>query len=474
MIIWKGGAANYDSFRQSVGSGIGIVYQIDPELAGKLEAFIASGKEVAGWADTFIGGNDTEKGATLAAIVNAVINAYTGAIERAAAKSKSERDRKLSEARRKFIKKIIDDTLLWPYAILEVPHINISIKGEGMWTEGGDFSPAIYKPEEKSKTTFRYLRPGPTRDPTGCAADVPTIGSVEGTNSASCKGQIVIYALLYPCWREASLSFGAGEFIRSSDKDDPGAAMLDFQIRAVMEPETNLKITMSVVAKVVGQFEDRFWEAVEQRKKPRRDPYGVVGPGPPYDQKMQATRAGKLGDVAGYAKGGICGKLASPGATPDDGWASGLQVYAKRPKDPTLDQRFYFDENKIIHAIWNDKDLLTCGVLGAGNAWVYDSDTGNTARCTLASRNAVYANWLNLATARQFWATRDYVREAWKRGDFVVDAGALPLLEEGVTPVLGKRLVRGTFKARPVVPSDGAEGGAAIAAAAAVALWSFF
>lgn len=437
---WKGGAASQDDFLGSVGTGMSIVYKIDPELASRLEAFIQTGKEIGGMIDSFIGGTDAEKGASLMAVVDLAINLYAAAIERRAAKSKSERDRKLSDARQKFIAAILDNPATWPYAVEEVPHISISISGGGLWTPGGDFHPAIYKPENKGSSQYRYLEPGPTRNRHGCAADVPTIGSVEGTNSSKCKGQIGVYPLFYPCWREKALSLGAGEWLRSSDLADPGAAMLAFQMRMVLEPRTNLKLSLSALADVVSGFEERFWTAVKERSNARRDSYGVVGPprgdDDQYIQKDQATRAGCFGNNCGFRKGGICGLLNSPGETEKGEWANGIQVLDKKPADPNLDQRFYLDKDGIIRHIWNEEDLETCGVLSWGGAYSYDPDTGDRGMCTLAARNVIWAQWLNIRTARQFWATRDYVREDWKAGKFSVDAGALPLLEgKGPLPV---------------------------------------
>jgi len=452
--MWEGGTKNYNSFLDTVGNGMGVAYSMDPELASRLQTFIQTGEEIAGLAQTLAGGSDADKGATIQAIVRIVIAAYTQAIERRAAKSKAEKDRILAEARAEFFEKIIDNAAAWPYDVSTVPHISISIKGGGIWTTGGDFQPAIYKPEYKSSSQYRYLRPGPSRNPRGCAGETDRYGSVEGTDSSKCKGQIAIYPLLYPCWRERSLST-SGEFIRSSDRDNPGAQMLDLQIRAILEPEVNLNIPLTSLKEVVMKFEMRFWAAVHKRKNVRRDLFGFVG-------DVMASRTG--GDTyPGVA--GLAGRVGSPHATPRGKgiteWVNGIQVLNKEPSDPNPDQRFYRDENGIIRAIWNDEDLETCFVLGPGSALWYDSDTGSTGSCTVAARNAIWAQWLNISTARQFWGTRDYIREQWKNGDFSVDASALDVLGYYDIPKRAKKKLKVTGGLRVRDSDDG--GGAAVA-----------
>jgi len=442
MEIWKGGADNADSFLDSVGRGTEIVYRLDPEFGEKLRSLFTKGKEFTGLAQDLAGADGAAKGAAIMAIVKIVINAYTNLLQRMAAASKSERDRLLSEARTRLLRGLVETNATWVKDIFTVPHISIAISG-GVWMPGGTFKPAIFKPETKGNGTFdyRYLRPGPRRNPKGCSADSDPLGSVEGTDSASCDGQMAIYPLLYPCWRERSISTG-GEILRASDKDDPGSLLVDLQMRAIFDPETNLNIPLGDLEDVVMGFERRFWSAVNKRKSPRRDPMGMVGPKPHggWTSKQTAFR-----DRPGYPKAGLCGFLSGPGGTQpkdnDPQWMNGIQVLDKKPADPNLDQRFYRDGDGIIRALWSDEDLENCSVLSWGSIHSYDPDTGDRARCTIQARNAIWSAWLNITTARQFWGTRDYVRESWSRGEFSVDASALDVLEEKPGR-MGKRMGR--------------------------------
>jgi hypothetical protein len=405
--MWNGALASTDAFLDKTAIGVKIVYRLDPSLGRQLAEYISTGKEVIGLAQQLAGGSDASKGAALQAVVKAVITIYTGALERMAARSKADKDRILAQARSNFVAGIISQPKGWPYARRVVPHVTVYVTGGGHWNlqsmgHGSKFEPCIYKPEKK--TIYRYLLPGPTHDPQGCSADVSLFGSVEGTDDASCTGQVVLYPLLYPCWRERSLSTG-GEFLGASDRDDPGAQMLALQTSAILDPYTNMRVPMNALEDVVAGFEDRFWAAVKQRKSLRRDPNGMVGPKPHSGWSSEDAGA-RVKKIKGqkYRPAGLCGQLGQPGRTGLDAndvqtWANGIQVLRSKPKNPTLDDRFYLDADGIIRAIWNDADLENCYVLAEHN-YLYDPDTGDRFRCTISARNSIYATWQNISTAR--------------------------------------------------------------------------
>lgn len=391
---WSGALDSSAAYVDRMADALPIVYALSPELSEAVKKALSGGQKVIAFGQAMASGTDAQKAAAIAQIVQWAIDVRVGVTQSLAEETKHRFDSAVAEERRKLWRKVVDGPGYWPYAILPPTRIHEDVKGRsaGEIAMGvpSEVWGRVFKPEDPG--LYRFLPTfGQLAFPSGCGDKPPPGGvDVEGTWQESCSGEVALYALLWPCFREVSLSKG-GEY---STADDPDLACFGLQQRVLFDPAANLLLNVRELESVVSAVESRFWGRVAGRKSPIT----------PWPKDLSPENAGILGTL-----GGLSGN-----------WA-GLQVLDAKPKDAQHDQRFYVDAQGVIRPIWRDSDLDTCYVQGEGVAGglspgPYDPDTGWRARCTIRARNTVWSAWRSINTARKFWSTRPYIREQKAKG----------------------------------------------------------